>query len=77
MKEGNNEYGAFYFLVDNRQVTRVDEWDDKMQASATINLHLTVGQTVQVQNYGSSTVYGMHSSGFMYSWFTGFLFYAL
>ena len=50
------------------------------QSSATINLHLTAGQQVQVKNYQSTKVAGMFDSTatntFFFSWFTGFLLHA-
>ncbi len=49
--------------------------DPTAQGAATINLHLTVGQTVQLEHVGSSTVYGTES-GYAQSWFTGFMLYA-
>ncbi len=80
MKEGNNNRGSFYFLVNNLQVAYGDEYvpDYKyQQASATINLYLTAGQIVQVENYISTTIYGTDSNWGYRSWFTGFLLYAL
>ncbi len=79
MKYGNNNYGSFVFLVDGDRVAHVNEYDHDdtvVQGSATINLYLTTGQTVQVQNLVSNTVWGTDTSGFLYSWFTGFLLYA-
>lgn len=45
--------------------------------SATINLELDEGQEVQIENWGSSIVFGTYKDGHMESWFTGHLLYAL
>ena len=45
--------------------------------TATINIELTAGQIVRIENAGSTAIYGTNSPGYMYSWFTGHLLYAL
>ena len=45
-------------------------------SSVTINIQLTAGQIVKVQNDNSALVYGT-SSGVVQSWFTGHMLYAL
>ncbi len=79
-KEGNNRYGAFWFLVDNTQVAIVEEWDaddTTSQGTGTIMLELTAGQLVRIENEISTFIYGTSSTGYLRSWFTGFLLYAL
>ena len=75
--EGSPYDGSFYFQVDNVSVaysdgvtTNSNYWPD---SSATINLHLTAGQKVQVKNRESTDVAGMAPGSFYFSWFTGFL----
>ena len=46
-------------------------------SSATINLQLSAGQLVRIENFGSTLVYGTFEEGFLQSWFTGHLLYAL
>ncbi len=43
----------------------------------TINLELTAGQVVRVENDLSTLIYGTHSSGYLQSWFTGYMLFAL
>ena len=45
-------------------------------ASFTINIQLTAGQVVQVENDNSASVTGTNS-GYINSWFTGHMLYAL
>ncbi len=62
--------------MDGEEVALVDHHlpniDPTAQGAATINLQLTAGQVVQLQNLGSSTVYGTDSE-IAQSWFTGFM----
>ncbi len=78
-KLGNNRNGRFYFLVDGERVAYVDKHlpnlDPSAQGSATVNLYLTAGQVVQLENVGVSVIYGA-SRGYAMSWFTGFMLYA-
>ncbi len=80
-KRGNNYYGAFYFLVDEQEYAYKDYWFHEVNVtpsgSATISLELRAGQTVRVENIGSSGVYGSRDPGFLYSWFTGDLLYSV
>ncbi len=70
-KSGNDDEGTFFFLVDSVRVARVKELvansSHGPQGSATINLHLTAGQEVQVMNAVSRTVHGTDTTGFLYS----------
>ena len=45
-------------------------------ASFTINIQLTAGQVVKVENDNSASVTGTNS-GYINSWFTGHMLYAL
>ena len=80
-KEGNEYNGSFYFLVDEIRYAEKDGHSgDSNQApasSATINLQLNAGQLVRIENVGSTLLYGTHAEGFVQSWFTGHLLYAL
>ena len=80
VKNGDNYSGEFFLLVDGQRVFVVEEYslnvDPSPQGSATINLYLTAGQLVQVENSASTLLWGTNASGFLYSWITGFLFYA-
>ena len=77
---GDNSYGGFYFLVDNDRVARVQGYDTEdtfTESSSTINLYLTAGQLVRIENHESTTVWGTDTEGFMHSWFSGYLLFAL
>ena len=79
-KEGDSNHGSFYLLVDEERYAYKETWvstDCCPAGSATINLELTVGQIVRVENTGSSLLYGTQPGGFMKSWFTAHLLYAL
>ena len=80
-KEGTGSYGSFYLLIDEKQYAFKDAYfgdsDIIASGSATINVKLTAGQVVGIENFGSTLIYGTDSAGYMYSWFTGHLLYAL
>ena len=79
-KEGNNNQGSFYFLVDEDRYAMKQIYsggDVQPASSSTINLELTAGQIVRVENAISTAIYGTDSSGVIRSWFTGHLLYAL
>ena len=81
-KEGNNYDGGFWLLVDEVRFAYKDAQDTSSSnslpsGSATINVELTAGQIVRVENRGSSLLYGTDAEGFMNSWFTGHLLYGL
>lgn len=82
-KYGNNYSGGFHFLVDNKKVAYIYEYDPDNSyptGVATINLYLTADQTVQVENIGSTTVYGgrRYPSSLGYrSWSTVFLLFPI
>ncbi len=76
-KEGDYSTGSFHLLVDDVSFAFKNA-NTEPSGSATINLALDAGQIVRVQTYGSTIVYGTNSAdGFLYSWFTGHLLYAL
>ena len=79
-KLGNDGHGAFFFLVDEEQFAFEDEWnfsDESTSGSCTINMQLTAGQIVRIENWQSTGIYGTDSAGYIRSWFTGHLLYAL
>ena len=80
-KEGNNYYGSFRLLVDETRYLRKDLYlgdaNETPSGFATINIELTTGQIVRVENEGSSEIFGTNADGTMHSWFTGHLLYAL
>ena len=53
------------------------EGDGFPASSSTINLELTAGQIVRVENIVSTEVAGTEFTGVIRSWFTGHLLYAL
>ena len=66
--------------MDEERFAFEDEWnktDDSTSGTATINMELTAGQIVRIENYASSLIYGTDPSGYIFSWFTGHLLYAL
>ena len=78
-KIGNGHSGTFFFLVDDKPAfSYLHTAEVNPSGSATINLRLSAGQVVQIQNIASTKIYGTAPSfGFMYSWFTGYLLYVL
>ncbi len=80
VKNGNNYYGDFWFVVDNNRVAYMEMYEDTDATptpSATINLELTAGQIVRIESNVSTEIYGTHADGFIFSWFTGFLMFAV
>ena len=78
-KRGDDYRGSFYFLVDNERVAFVERYDENAttkQGSSTINLYLTAGQLVRIENYISANVWGTVPDSGIWSWFTGFLLFA-
>ncbi len=80
-KEGNEYYGSFFFRVDGVRVGDVDEYaqssNPNPQGSGTINLYLTAGQEVDVENLGATIGYGTNDVLGYRSWFTGFILFPL
>ena len=80
VKHGNYYSGAFYILVDKARYAFVNEFANTNSTplgSATINIELTAGQVVRIENDWSTRIYGTDSDGYIYSWFSGHLLYAL
>ena len=80
VKHGNYYSGAFYILVAKMRYAFVNEFANTNSiplGSATISIELTAGQVVRIENDWSTRIYGTDSAGFIYSWFTGHLLYAL
>ena len=77
-KEGTDNQGSFYFMVDYDRfaMKQIFSTYNDLASSSTINLVLTAGQNVQIQNVGSTVIYGIRV-GVLRSWFTGHLLYAL
>ena len=77
---GYDYSGSFYFVVDDARFAFVKEYspdnDFSPQGSATINMELTAGQIVWIENAVSTTIYGTND-GRLFSWFTGHLLYTL
>ena len=85
MKRSDASQAKWWLLVDNTRITYFDmdyheqggSGTQTPTSAVTMNVQLTAGQVVRVENYKSSNVYGTDSSGVMMSWFTGFLIFAL
>ena len=80
VKHGNDYFGPFYFLVDEVRYANVEEYafnsDYNPAGSGTINIELTAGQVVRIENFRSTAILGTNAAGYIYSWFTGHLLYA-
>ena len=75
---GDNSHGWFNFLVDEEPVAEHYMYVPNSccpNGGATINLELSSGQIVRIENLYSTIIYGTDSTG-MRSWFTGHLLYA-
>ena len=74
-KEGNNYHGSFWLLVDETRYSRKDlylgDGNETPSGFATINIELTAGQIVRVQNEGSSIVYGTNGAFTLHGTETG------
>ena len=67
-KLGNDGHGVFFFLVDEEKFAFEDEWntgDESTSGSCTINMQLTAGQIVRIENWQSTGIYGTESEGYM------------
>ena len=80
MKRGNNNSADFELHVDNdayfRFVLNTDSHGEP-GGCATINLQLTAGQIIRVDNEISTLLYGTDELGIIHSYFTGYMLYAL
>ncbi len=82
IKQGNNEHGSFYILVDGVRFVYKDSWfynsNPSPSGAASITVELEAGQVVSIENFGSDTVYGKtHFDTYYNSWFSGHLLYTL
>ena len=84
-KRSDAHQADFYILVDGaryayHEINTGGEGDepgsDIPTGSFKTNIQLTAGQVVQIQNDNSATVFGTES-GYINSWFTGHMLYAL
>ena len=80
-KTGNKTSSLFFLLVDEERFLhgglKILNVDGPSSAN-TINMQLTAGQAVRVENQGSTQIYGIRSQdGAIESWFTGFMLYEL
>ena len=78
-KLGNDGHGAYFFLVDEERFAFEDEWntgDESTSGSCTINVQLTAGQILRIENWQSTGIYGTDSDGYVKTWFTGYLIFA-
>ena len=80
-KTGNENSSNLWLLVDEARFMFcgfVIDNDPGPSNSITINIQLTAGQIVRVENSHSTQIYGTHSlDGAIESWFTGFMLYEL
>ena len=81
-KTGNDYSSLFWLVVDGKRFMYgglFDLYTDNGPSTAnTINIRLTAGQVVRVENQVSSEIYGTRvADGAIESWFTGFMLYKL
>ena len=79
MKRGNNNKANFRLFVDSQPYSVFALHTDFGEPGGcdTINIQLTAGQIVTVENEHSTELYGLDGAGAYNSWFTGFLLFAL
>ena len=85
MKRSDYSQSKWWLLVDDSRITyyNMDYHEEDSSGSetptsaATINIQLTGGQIVRVENDQSDVLYGTDSAGIMQTWFTGFMIFAL
>ncbi len=79
-KRGNHAHGTVYLIVDGARVAWTDGYNPDHsvpQGTSTVILKLIAGQKVWIENRESNVVYGIEPSGFMWSWFTGYMLFPL
>ena len=80
-KRGFDGRGDFVLLVDEQRylgtTTYTTNSDAKPTGTATINIELTAGQIVRVENRESTSIFGTSSGGTIQSYFTGYMLYLL
>ena len=80
MKRSNDSTCHFWLLIDEERYVYSAIYTyggGTPTGTVTINLELTAGQIVRVENNDSTLIYGTDANGIIQSWFTGFLMYAL
>ena len=78
-KRGSDFSGTFVFTVDDDAYAAMltfSDNDSAPSASATINLELSAGQVVRVENVDSAIIFGTEF-GLVYTWFSGHLLFPL
>ena len=84
-KRSDYSQARFWLIVDEVRKTFFDMDYHEQTGSGTttptgfftINMQLTAGQIVRVENDQSPYIYGTDSSGVMMSWFTGYMLFSL
>ena len=84
-KRSDHSQARYWLIVDEIRKTFFDmdyheqsgSGTSTSTGSFTINMQLTAGQIVRVENDRSAYIYGTDSSGIMQSWFTGYMLYSL
>ena len=76
-KRSNAGRAHFWLLLDEERYFYLDSYENYVPTgTATINLQLTAGQIVRVENYYSTIIYGT-LEGTINSFFTGHMLYNL
>ena len=79
-KTGNEFCSQFWLLIDDVRYLNsglILSDDQSPSNTITINLILTAGQIVRVENRVSSLIYGTSGSGDINSWFTGYMLFEI
>ena len=79
-KTGNEFSPLFWLLVDDDRYLNtglVLSDDPDPSTSIIINIQLTAGQIVRVENRESTLIFGTSAGGDINSWFTGFMLYEI
>ena len=82
-KTSNVDRSFFWILKDDQPYAHYKLYSSQISdlknipGATTINLELRPGQLVRIVSDESSVIYGTLSPGVIYSWFTGYMLYAL
>ena len=82
-KTSNVDRSFFWTLIDDQPYAHYQLYSSQISneksipGATTINLELRSGQLVRMVSDESSIMYGTLSPGVIYSWFTGYMLYAL
>ena len=78
-KRSNDERAHFWLLVDEERYFYYDGYNPGATptGTATINIQLTNGQIVRVENNISTAIYGTNSEGSIESYFTAYMLYLI